>query len=72
MENAYVRAPKEVLEHFNVSEPNGLTDATVDFHRQKYGKNGKVRNPRAHDNSSLMKLSSHPRRTANSTMAVGP
>lgn len=41
MDNAYVRSPKEVLEHFNVSEQAGLSDITVTASLQKYGKNGK-------------------------------
>ncbi|RMY73716.1 hypothetical protein D0862_14240 [Hortaea werneckii] len=39
MDNAYVRSPKEVLEHFNVSEQAGLSDITVTASLQKYGKN---------------------------------
>ncbi|KAK5123882.1 hypothetical protein LTR85_002078 [Meristemomyces frigidus] len=39
MDNAYVRAPKEVLEHFNVSEQAGLTDITVAASREKHGRN---------------------------------
>lgn len=40
MENAYVRSPRDVLAHFNVSENTGLSDSVVEASRQKYGKNG--------------------------------
>ena len=40
MDNAFVRSPKEVLEHFNVSEQTGLTDVNVTASRDKHGKNG--------------------------------
>jgi P-type Ca2+ transporter type 2A len=40
MDNAYVRSPSEVLEHFNVSEDKGLADISVQAALQKYGKNG--------------------------------
>ncbi|EMC91448.1 hypothetical protein BAUCODRAFT_152707 [Baudoinia panamericana UAMH 10762] len=39
MDNAFVRAPKEVLEHFSVSEAGGLSDLGVQAAVQKYGKN---------------------------------
>ncbi|KAK5132465.1 hypothetical protein LTR08_009076 [Meristemomyces frigidus] len=39
MDNAYVRSPREVLEHFNVSEQTGLSDITVAASREKHGKN---------------------------------
>ena len=40
MDNAFVRSPKEVLEHFNVSEQTGLSDVNVTASRQKHGSNG--------------------------------
>ncbi|KAF2769879.1 calcium transporter ATPase [Teratosphaeria nubilosa] len=39
MDNAYVRSPQEVLEHFNVSEQKGLEEVSVNAARQKYGRN---------------------------------
>ncbi|KAK5108250.1 hypothetical protein LTR62_008634 [Meristemomyces frigidus] len=41
MDNAFVRSTSEVLEHFNVTEQNGLPDISVQAALQKYGKNGK-------------------------------
>ncbi|KAK3110278.1 hypothetical protein LTR53_015593, partial [Teratosphaeriaceae sp. CCFEE 6253] len=39
MDNAFVRSPKEVLEHFHVAEDSGLSDLGVESAIQKHGKN---------------------------------
>ena len=43
MDNAFVRSPRDVLEHFNVTQDAGLSSGKVEASRQKYGKNGKDR-----------------------------
>jgi P-type Ca2+ transporter type 2A len=48
MDNAYVRSPREVLEHFNVNEDAGLSDMAAAAAQQKYGKNGTLRNRPSH------------------------
>ncbi len=45
MDDAFVRSPKEVLEHFRVAESDGLTDLGVESALQKYGKNGRHTDP---------------------------
>lgn len=53
MDNAYVRAPKEVLEHFNATEQAGLSDIAVIAARQQYGKNGTLRTHRINQITAL-------------------
>ncbi|KAK0271046.1 hypothetical protein LTR91_015855 [Friedmanniomyces endolithicus] len=45
MDDAFVRSPKEVLEHFRVAEVDGLTDLGVESALQKYGKNAIPEDP---------------------------
>lgn len=40
MDTAYVSSAEEVLEHFNVTEHDGLNDGAVEASRAKYGRNG--------------------------------
>lgn len=40
MDTAFVCTPEEVLEHFNVTEKDGLNDGAVEAARAKYGRNG--------------------------------
>jgi Ca2+ transporting ATPase len=40
MENAFLRTPAEVLEHFKVSEQTGLSQDAVLKSRQQHGPNG--------------------------------
>lgn len=41
MENSFLYAPAEALEHFNVSEQTGLTQDAILQSRKKHGPNGK-------------------------------
>lgn len=45
MDNAYAKKINEVLNHFSVSETQGLTIAQVEQARVKYGRNGKLSYP---------------------------
>ncbi|KAJ5123393.1 hypothetical protein N7448_009490 [Penicillium atrosanguineum] len=44
MENSFLYTPADALDHFNVSEPKGLSQDAVQKSRQKHGPNGQ--NPR--------------------------
>ncbi|CZT42798.1 calcium-transporting ATPase sarcoplasmic/endoplasmic reticulum type [Rhynchosporium secalis] len=39
MENAYVKSTSEVLQHFSVSEVQGLSESQIQASREKYGRN---------------------------------
>lgn len=40
MEASYLRSTQEVLEYFQVTEQNGLSDLSVQKATTKYGRNG--------------------------------
>ena len=40
MERSYLKAPSEVLQHFGVTEKDGLSDVQVSELRSQYGRNG--------------------------------
>jgi len=41
MDNAFVRSPRDVLEHFGATEAFGLSDSKVEALRLKHGRNGR-------------------------------
>ncbi|KAJ5184639.1 ATPase P-type K/Mg/Cd/Cu/Zn/Na/Ca/Na/H-transporter, partial [Penicillium cf. griseofulvum] len=45
MENAFLRTPAELLEHFKVSEQTGLSQSAVSKSRQQYGPNALAEEP---------------------------
>ncbi|QIW99937.1 hypothetical protein AMS68_005455 [Peltaster fructicola] len=45
MDTAFVCTPEEVLEHFNVTEKDGLNDGAVEASRAKHGKNAIPEDP---------------------------
>jgi Cation transporter/ATPase, N-terminus. len=40
MENSFLYTPADALDHFNVSEPKGLSKDALQKSRQKHGPNG--------------------------------
>jgi|SRR5690242_2437574 len=71
MENAYTRTPAEALKHFQVTEPNGLSETQVKSLRDKHGKNGMLAIfERQEDYSILTKTNSLARGAANTNLAA--